>query len=86
MGLKYAMVADPKNKSTTNRREEHAEKALACPLAVGDLRIVEMILLEEARISKKGQQQTELLRGLTARVQKCLRRPASEWGECHRSG
>ena len=86
MGLKYAMVADPKNKSTTNRREEHAEKASARPLAVGDLRIVEMILLEEARISKKGQQQTELLRGLTARVQKCLRRPASERGECHRSG
>jgi len=39
------MAADLKNNTTTNRREEHVEKALACPLAVGNLRIVEMIWL-----------------------------------------
>ena len=48
------MAADPKNKSTTNRLDEHVEKALAHPLTVGNLRIVEMILLQEERINMKG--------------------------------
>ena len=58
------------------------EKALACPLTVGNLRVVEMICYRRQGSTKKGQQQiTELLHRLRARVQKCLRRPASEWGD-----
>jgi hypothetical protein len=39
------MAADPKNKIPTTRWEEHVENAILHPLAIGILRMVEMILM-----------------------------------------
>jgi hypothetical protein len=39
------MVADPKNRTTTSRWDEHVEKAFARPIAVGNLSMVKIILL-----------------------------------------
>jgi hypothetical protein len=48
------MLADPENKPRTRKWEEHVENALPRPVAVGNLRMVEMILLYDPSISIKG--------------------------------
>ena len=75
------MIADPKNKSTTNRWEEHAEKALARPLALTASEWCRWFCSKKQGPAQKVHQQTaELLRRLPALAQKCLRRQASEVG------
>ena len=44
-GLEYVTEADPKSKNTTSKWEEHVENAFVCPVAVGNLRMVAIILL-----------------------------------------
>ena len=44
-GLEQVTEADPKTRNTTSKWEEHVENAFVCPVAVGNLRIVAIILL-----------------------------------------
>ena len=59
-GLKYVTEADPKNKNTTSKWEEQVEKAFAHPVAVGNLRMVAMILLQDVSTSIKGSAATTI--------------------------